>query len=152
MADNNENNQWPLPAFYFSVDIADIGEIACKEVTGLDTETQMIEYRSGNSPDFSTRKMPGIKKVPNVTLKKGVFKGDNKFFEWYNSIKLNTVERKVVTIKLLDETGGPTMVWELSNAWPTKVTGVSLKSDGNEAAVEGIELAHEGLKISNEVK
>ena len=137
-----------MPAFYFSVNIADIGEIACTEVSGLDTETQMIEYRHGNSPDFSTQKMPGIKKVSNVTLKKGVFKGDNKFFEWYNSIKLNTISRKVVTIKLLDEEGNPAMVWELRNAWPTKVTGASLKSDGNEAAVESIELAYEGLMIS----
>ena len=63
--------------------------------------------------------------------------------------RLNTIERKAVTISLLDEGGAPTMVWKLANAWPTKVTGVSLKSDGNEAAVESLDLAHEGLTIAN---
>ena len=64
-------------------------------------------------------------------------------------IKLNTIERKPVTISLLDQDGNPTMVWKLENAWPTKITGVSLKSDGNEAAVESLDMAHEGLTITN---
>lgn len=93
--------------------------------------------------------MPGIKKSSNVSLKKGVFAKDNKFWDWFNTIKLNTIERKAVTISLLDEGGAPTMVWKLTNAWPTKITGVSLKSDGNEAAVESLDLAHEGLTIAN---
>jgi len=54
-----------------------------------------------------------------------------------------------VTISLLDEEGKPTMVWTLANAWPTKVSGTDLKSEGNEVAVETIEIAHEGLTISN---
>lgn len=62
---------------------------------------------------------------------------------------MNLIERKPVTISLLNEKGDPTMVWTLANAWPTKVTGVDLKSDGNEAAVETLVLAHEGLKIEN---
>lgn len=149
MAGEKQDNVWPLPSFYFKVEIDGIGEIACKEVSGLDIEAQIIEYRHGNSPAFSTIKMPGIKKSSNVSLKKGVFTKDNKFWDWFNMIKLNTIERKAVTISLLDEGGAPTMVWKLANAWPTKVTGVSLKSDGNEAAVESLDLAHEGLTIAN---
>lgn len=93
--------------------------------------------------------MPGIKKYGNVTLKKGVFKGDNKFWDWFNAIKMNTINREDVTIKLLDEEGNPTMVWSLKNAWPTKITGTDMKSDGNEVAVETLEIAHEGLTIDN---
>jgi phage tail-like protein len=115
----------------------------------LDVEAQIIEYRHGNSPEFSTIKMPGIKKYGNVTLKKGIFKSDNKFWDWFNKIKLNTIERQAVTISLLDEGGAPTMVWTLKNAWPTKITGTDLKSDGNEVAVETLEIAHEGLTIAN---
>ena len=62
---------------------------------------------------------------------------------------MNTIERIPVTISLLDEEGAPTMVWTLENAWPTKITGTDLKSDGNEAAIETIEIAHEGIKIEN---
>lgn len=149
MAGEIQDSVWPLPGFYFKVEIDGIGEIACKEISGLDIEAQIIEYRHGNSQVFSTIKGPGVKKAGNVSLKKGVFVNDNKFWDWLNRTKLNTIERKKVTISLLDEEGNPAMVWMLANAWPTKITGVSLKSDGNEAAVESLDMAHEGLTIAN---
>ena len=139
---------WPISKFYFQVKW-DSEVMSFQEVTGLDVEAQVIEYRSGDSPVFSTVKMPGIQKSGNVTMKKGVFKSDNKFWDWFNKIKMNTIARVPVTISLLDETGAPTMVWTLANAWPTKITGTDLKSDGNEAAIETIEIAHEGLTIAN---
>ena len=149
MAGEVQDSVWPLPAFYFKVEIDDLGEIACKEVSGLNAEAQTIEYRHGNNPEFSTIKMPGLKKNNDVELKKGVFVHDNKFFTWFSEIKLNTIKRRGVTISLLDESGKATMVWKLKNAWPSKVTGVTLKSDGNEAAVEGITLVHEGITVEN---
>jgi phage tail-like protein len=150
MAGEKQDNVWPLPKFYFSVKVdKDLAEATFQEVSGLDVEAQIIEYRHGNSPDFSTIKMPGIKKYGNITLKKGIFVKDNKFWDWFNQIKMNTIERQAVTISLLDEAGSPTMVWTLKNAWPTKITGTDLKSDGNEVAVETLEIAHEGLTIAN---
>jgi len=149
MAGEAQDNVWPLPKFYFTVEVSDLAEATFQEVSGLDVEAQIIEYRHGNSKDFSTIKMPGIKKYGNVTLKKGIFKGDNKFWDWFNKIKMNLIERKPMTIKLLDEGGNPTMVWTLKNAWPTKITGTDMKSDGNEVAVETLEVAHEGLTIEN---
>ena len=138
---------WPIPKFYFLVKW-DSNVMRFQEVSGLDVESETIEYRHGDSPAFSTIKMPGIKKYSNVTLKKGVFKNDNKFWDWFNEIKMNTIKRKPVTISLLDETGNATMVWTLANAWPTKITGTDLKSEGNEVAVETLEIAHEGLTIA----
>lgn len=82
-------------------------------------------------------------------MKKGVFKSDQKFWDWFNQIKLNTTKRETLTISLLDETGAPTMVWTLANAWPIKITGTDLKAEGNEVAVETIEIAYEGLTIHN---
>ena len=139
---------WPLPKFYFQVKW-DSNVMSFQEVSGLDLEAQPIEYRAGDSKNFSTVKMPGIKKSGNVTMKKGVFKSDNNFWNWFNQIKMNTIKRVPVTISLLDEGGAPTMVWTLANAWPTKITGTDLKADGNEVAVETIEIAHEGLTIAN---
>jgi phage tail-like protein len=148
MAGEAQNNIWPLPKFYFSVTI-DGKEYPFQEVSGLETETQVLEYRHGNSPQFSTIKMPSIAKVGNVTLKKGVFVKDNNFWNWYSQIKMNTIKRVTVVIKLLDEKGKPTMSWTLQNAFPTKITSTDLKSDGNEIAVETLEIAHEGLVIAN---
>ena len=151
MADDGSaqsTNVWPMPKFHFEVKW-DSEVMSFQEISGLDTEAQPIEYRHGDSPEFSTIKMPGIKKTGNVTMKKGVFKSDNKFWDWYSQIKMNTIKRVPVTISLLDEGGAPTMVWVLANAWPTKITGTDLKSDGNEVAIETIEIAHEGITISN---
>ena len=139
---------WPIPKFHFEVKW-DAEVMSFQEVSGLDVEAQPIEYRHGDSPVFSTIKMPGIVQSSDVTMKKGVFKSDNKFWDWYNQIKMNTIKRIPVTISLLDEAGAPTMVWILTNAWPTKITATDLNAEGNEAAIEEITIAHEGLTIAN---
>lgn len=151
MADDGsaQNAVWPLPAFSFQVSWGDQSKIPFQEVTGLDTETQVIEYRHSNSPVFSTIKMPGMRKFGNVTMKKGVFVKDNGFWDWYNKIKMNTIARISVVVQLLDEKGNPTMIWTLANAWPTKISAPSLKSDGNEVAIQSIEVAHEGITVEN---
>jgi len=151
MADDGSKqsaNVWPLPKFYFRVKW-DSNEMWFQEVSGLDIQSEEIKYRHGNSPVFSVIKMPGMKKYGNITMKKGVFKGDNKFWDWLNQIKLNTIKRVPVTISLLDEEGNDTMVWTLTNAWPTKISSTDLKSEGNEVAIESIEIVHEGLTIAN---
>lgn len=151
MADDGSaqsTTEWPIPKFRFEVKW-DSDVMSFQEVSGLDIEAQQIEYRRGDSPIFSTQKMPGLKKYSDITMKKGVFKSDNKFWDWFNQIKMNTIKRIPVTISLLDEEGSPTMVWTLTNAWPTKITGTDLKSTGNEVAVETIVIAHEGLTVAN---
>ena len=106
---------WPLPKFHFEVRWGST-VLSFQEVSGLDLEAQPIEYRQGDSPVFSTIKMPGLKKFGNVTLKKGVVRSDNQFWDWFNQIRMNTIQRVPLTISLLDEEGKPTMVWTLSRA------------------------------------
>lgn len=65
-------------------------------------------------------------------------------------VKLNTIERRDITIKLLDENHDPVITWKVKNAWPTKVQSTDLKADGNEVAIESIEIVHEGLTIQND--
>lgn len=145
-----EGATWPMPKFRFEVDLGTIlTGVAFQEISGLDAETQVIEYRKSNSPLFSTEKMPGIAKYGNVTMKRGVFVNDNTFWDWYAQITMNTIARQTVIIKLLDENGDTTMQWTLNNAWPTKITSTDLKSDGNEVAIDTLEIAHEQLIISN---
>ena len=141
-------NVWPMPKFHFMVKWNDV-QMSFQEVSGLDAQSEEIKYRSGDSAIFSPVKMPGLVKYSNVTMKKGIFKGDNRFWDWFKEIKMNTIARKNITISLLDEGGNPTMTWTLKNAWPTKVTGTDLKSEGNEVAIETIEIVHEGLEITN---
>jgi len=139
---------WPSPKFRFEVKW-DSAVMYFQEVSGLDTVPQPIEYQHGDSRAFSVIKMPGLRKYGDVTMKKGVLKADNEFWDWFNEIKMSTIKRKPVTISLLDEVGAPTMVWTLANAWLTKISGTDLKAQGNEVAVETIEISHEGFVTNN---
>lgn len=147
MAGDTQNDPWPVPKFHFKVTIGDKGEIACQEISGLDTEYDIMEYRAGNSVDFSTVKMPGLRKGSDVTLKKGMFKSDSGLFKYFTEINTNTILRQTVTIQLLDESQAPLFTWTLKNAFPTKVSGTDLSSQNSEIAVEEIVLAHEGLSF-----
>jgi phage tail-like protein len=150
---NGESTQdaiWPMPKFRFEVDLGEgMNNVAFQEVSGMDVENQILEYRKSNSKLFSTEKMPGIVKYGNITMKRGIFVNDNTFWDWHAQISMNIIKRCAVTIKLLDEQGNVAMQWQLNNAWPTKITSTDLKSDGNEVAVDSIEIAHEQLTISN---
>ncbi|HEX7904850.1 MAG TPA: phage tail protein [Chitinophagaceae bacterium] len=140
---------YPIPAFHFKVEWG--GKNAgFSEVSGLTQEVQVIEYREGSSKDYSTTKMPGLRKYNNITLKRGIAKSDNDFFNWLNTVQLNTVERRDLTISLLNENHEPVMVWKARNAFPVKVEGPGLKASGNEVAVESIEIAHEGVVLQND--
>jgi len=142
-------SDYPLPKFHFQVEWGG-ARIGFTEITGLDVETEVIEYRDGALREFSKMKIPGMQKYPNVTMKRGVFKSDNEYFAWWNTVSLNTIERRDVIVSLLNEAHEPVMVWKIKNAWPTKIGSTDLKADGNEIAIESIELAHDGLSIQNE--
>ena len=141
--------EYPLPKFHFQVEWGGT-QIGFTEVTGLDVETDVIEYRHGASPEYFKIRMPGMQKYSNVTLKRGTFTGDNEFFDWWNTVRLNTIERRDVTISLLNENHEPVVTWKVRNAWPSKVTPTDLKADDNGVAVETIELVHEGISIQND--
>ena len=137
---------YPLPKFHFQVQWG--GErIGFTEVTGLDMQVEAIEYREGSSPEYSKVKMPGMHKFSNITLKRGSIAGDSDFYKWVNEISLTKVTRRDIVISLLNETHAPVMSWKAKQAFPVKLQASDLKADGNEVAIETIELAHEGLNI-----
>lgn len=140
---------YPLVKFHFQVEWGGT-KIGFTEVSGLDVETEIVEYRDGASPEYSKIKMPGMQKFSNLTLKRGTFKSDNEYYAWWNTVKLNTIERRDITISLLNEDHDPVVTWKVKNAWPTKIQSTDLKADGNEVAIESMEIVHEGLTIQNE--
>ena len=140
---------YPLVKFHFQVEWGGT-KIGFTEVSGLEVETEVIEYRHGASPEYSKVKMPGMQKFSNITLKRGTFATDNEYYNWWNTVKLNTIERRDITISLLNEEHEPVITWKVKNAWPSKVQSTDLKADGSEVAIETLELVHEGLTIQNE--
>ncbi|GAB4411214.1 MAG: phage tail protein [Bacteroidia bacterium] len=147
MADYQD--QWPIAAFHFRVEIG--GEqMSFQEVSGLDQEAQIIEYRHGDSEIFSTIKRAGIIKYPNLVLKKGIFDTDSRLIDIFSKIYEKEYygdegSRLDISVQLLDETGDIVMSWNIHRAVPVKLTGPTMKSDSNEVAIESIEFAYESL-------
>ena len=137
---------YPVTVFHFQVEWGG-SRIGFTEVSGLTVELQNIDYHEGISPEYQVIKMPGIPQYSNITLKRGMVKSDNEFFQWLNTVKLNSIERRDITITLLNEEHEPVVSWKVKNAYPCKVEGPSLNSTGNEVTIESIELCHEGLTI-----
>lgn len=148
MAEEKINNAWPLPKFCFKVSIGKLGELTFEEVSGLEVEWA-TEKQDGNNMQLSESTIPGINRYDILHLKKGTFVSNNKLIDWFDTIKLNISQRESMIISLLDEEGNPVMACKVANARPIKVTGVNLKSDGNEVTIEQLDLAHEGIIIEN---
>jgi phage tail-like protein len=136
----------PYLNFNFLVDIGLGDELGFSEVEVPSGEIEVIEYREGGDRVNSARKLPGLTKYPNVTLKRGIT-GRTDLFEWWKSVRDGQVQRRNVTITLLDEQRQAVLRWHLRDAFPVKIEGPSLNASGNEVAIETLELAHEGLEI-----
>lgn len=140
MADNGSaqsasTQAWPLPSFFFKVSISNVGDISCSEISGLEVEYDVIEYRAGDSQIFTKTKMPGLLKTNEITLKKGIFKDDKAMWDWINKIKLNTIQRESATVSLMDESGSVAKTWKIANVWPKKFTIEGFKADSNTPAL-----------------
>lgn len=137
---------WPMPKFYFSVDIDDLTDLPFLEVSGLEVEADNISYRHGNDPSFGTIQMPGVKKSGNLILKKGVFANEDLYQSLISKIALNTYKRMTVVIRLLDENTEPKITWQINNAFPLKYSSTDMNSESSEAAIESIEFSHQGIQ------
>jgi phage tail-like protein len=144
---------YSLPKFHFEVDWGGT-RIGFTEVAGLEAETEVIEYREGSNKLYHPTKQPGLTKFSNITLKRGLFKGDIEFFQnWQKTFyfqEVNEKYRRDVTIKLLDESHTAVITWILASAWPCRVKWASLNASENEVLMEELVLTHEGLTMANE--
>ncbi len=141
---------YPMTSLHFEVQWGDSqNSTNFSEVSGLTMEAEAIEYRGGSDVALTVRKLPGLKKYGPITLKRGVMPVEtgNGLYEWFNTIRAGTVQRRSVTISLLDEDRSPVMTWTAVNCFPTKVEGPGLNATGNEVAIETLEFTHEGLEI-----
>ena len=147
MATDTRND--PFRTFNFEVEIANTRVGAFSEVSGLTAEGDAVEYREGTDPDNSVRKLPGLRKYTNITLKRGYIKS-SELWEWYANIANGVDDRRDGSIVLMNEARKPVLRWNFLNAWINKVEGPSLNASGNEVAIEAVELCHEGLSIEIE--
>lgn len=134
---------YPHGKFRYKVEIDGLDAGGFSEVTGFDASIDVIEYREGNMVP-TPMKVPGLKKYGNITLKQGLV-DSTVLYDWMIAGVDGEVDRKTITITLLDNTGADAASWQVINAWPMKYTAPDFNATSSEVAVESLEIAHEGM-------
>jgi phage tail-like protein len=133
----------PYKAFNFRVEI-DGMTAAFTEVSGLESEIEAIDYREGGEEN-RMRKLPGLRKFPNIVLKRGLTQ-DAELWNWHQQVADGNVHRRNGSVILLDDRGQEQVRWNFYNSWPCKYVGPTLNAKSNDVAIETLELVHEGLE------
>lgn len=133
----------PFRNFRFRLEIDGIEQAGFSDASGFDITVDPIDYREGNEPTH-VRKLPGLTKYGNVTLKWGVT-DSMELYNWNKAIVNGDIQRKNLAIVVIDEAGDDKARWEVVEAWPTKYTPTTLNAKGNEVAIETLEIANEGV-------
>ena len=136
----------PLGNFRFRLEIDGLQTVSFSEVAIGPTTIEVIEYREGTDPAH-VRKLSGLTKYGNVTLKHGVT-DSLELFEWHQRIVGGQIaaNRKSVAIVVVDDAGADTARYVVSDAWPVKYDPGDLNAKGNEVFIETLELANEGVE------
>jgi phage tail-like protein len=134
----------PHGTFNFLVEIDGITRGAFQSVGGFDSTIDVVEHREGGE-NTTTRKLPGLTKYSNITLKWGIT-DDRQLYEWHRDAVLGNVQRKNGSIVGLDRRGNEVLRWNFFNAWPSKYDAPDFNAEGSDVAIETLELAHEGLE------
>jgi phage tail-like protein len=117
------------------------------EVSGLGMAVEPIEYRNGNDKVNSPRKLPGLVKTPDVTLRRGVI-GNTALFSWLQNVANGTEDFRTVVIQLLDEARNVVLTWTLSEAIPVSYHGPSLSAEKNAVAIEELTIACRSITVT----
>jgi phage tail-like protein len=134
----------PFNNFAFLVEIDGITRAGFHDVTGFDSTIDIIEHREGGE-NITTRKLPGIVKFSNIVLKWGAT-DDLELYQWHRAAVNGAVDRRNGSIVALDRQQREVARWNFINAWPSKYDGPDFNSEGNDVAIETLELAHEGVE------
>ncbi len=136
----------PYRGYNFILEIDNVPKGAFSEVGGLTADGDSVDYREGTDMQPNVRKLSGLRKFVNLTLKRG-YTQDRSLWQWYVNVMNGVDDRRNVTIVLLNERRQAVLRWHAENAWINKIEGPSLKASSNDVAMESLELVHEGLTL-----
>jgi phage tail-like protein len=143
----------PYLGFNFAVEVDSIVVAGFSEVSGLQSEAEVQEYREGGVNEYIHKRAGPIKYSSNLVLKRGISDAAG-LWSWFSDVMQGKVQRKTVSIVLMDSACAEKFRWDFQHAYPVKWSGPDLRATAAEVAVESVELAHEGLapKSSTRVK
>jgi phage tail-like protein len=133
----------PFMIFRFVVEINGTQVGGFSEVTGLEVRTEVDDYREGGVNDY-VHKIAKETRYSNLTLKRGITDA-TVLWDWHQQVVNGEIERKTVSVVLLNERREEKRRWVFRDAYPVKWNGTDLNATGNTVAVESVELAHHGM-------
>jgi len=135
----------PFRGYRFRVQIDGITKAGFREVAGLDSATDAVDYREGDGTTI--RKLAGLQKFSSITLKRGVT-DDMDMWKWRQQVMDGKIgdARKNGQVIVLDDEGNEAAEWTFTDGWPAKYTGPSFNATASEVAIDTLEISHEGLK------
>jgi phage tail-like protein len=134
----------PFPSFNFTLEIGSVTVGGFSEVTGLQAEAEIQEYREGGLNEYTHKRAGPIKYSSNLVLKRGIT-DSTALWSWYHDVMQGRIQRKSISIMLMDSAGEEKRRWNFQRAYPVKWTGPDLKAANSDVATEVLELAHDGL-------
>jgi phage tail-like protein len=138
----------PYGKFNFLLEIEGVTTTAgFTEVSGIRSETEVIEYREGGDVRGSVRKLPGLHKFANVVLKRG-FSANTELWQWRQLVVNGSVDRRAGSIILLDAARNEVLRWNFYEGWPCKWEGPALNAKSGEVAIETLEIAVESIELA----
>jgi phage tail-like protein len=134
----------PYSGFQFRVEILGIQVGGFTQVSGLDREVQLEDFREGGLNDY-THKLVTVTKYQNLSLKRGICDA-TELWQWHQDVINGKIERRQVNVVLTDSLGKEKWRWIFEKAYPVKWSGTELNATSSAVFVESVEFAHNGIK------
>lgn len=132
-----------IGAYHFRVEIEGVTQGAFIAVSGLEGETEVIEFKDGHDQTVRTR--PGRTRFSNIVLQRG-YTANPELYDWYNKVTRGQIERKAGSVILLDDTAQEIQRFNFFEAWPCRWRGCEFHGDDATVLFEEIELVVERIE------
>jgi phage tail-like protein len=137
----------PFRGYNFRVELDNTSVASFRECGGLTATTDSVDYREGKDTPLSVRKLTGLRKFTNITLKRG-YTTNQDLWKWYKNILNGVTDRRNGAIVLQDEQHNDVLRWNFENGWICKWEGPGMNATSNDVAIESIEICHERIELA----
>ena len=139
----------PYRSFNFRVEIDGIAVGSFSEVSGLSSDGDIVEYRNGDDVPLHVRKLTGLRKFSNITLKRG-YTPNRELWNWRRNIVNGVADRRDGSVVLMDEERKDVLRWNFTAGWIHKIDGPTFNAKGNEVGLETVEIVVESLSLADQ--
>jgi phage tail-like protein len=137
----------PYRGYNFRIELDNTKVASFRECGGISLNTDPVDYREGTDVPLSVRKLTGLRKFTNITLKRGYTQNED-LWNWYKNILNGVADRRNGAVILQDEEHNDVLRWNFTNAWICKWEGPTMNATSNDVAIEALEICPEQVELA----